>query len=211
MSQDHYPICPSKLHFPTHTTYYSSFFLLRLPLTINGQPAEVGCSADNELTLNCRYVSPSVAVGGFTFTSISSQLEELMKKYGVFEVPHIYCEEVPLFEITFCSEYGLRRFLECNERVESELESLISTNLIMSGQPRQGVENPHPSVTTTVQAELFLINPDVVKKDARVIPVTLENYASCIAVWKESEVFDFGSLFRTYRIDRSKLPEQGGC
>lgn len=197
-------MCPSKLHFPTHTTYYSSFFLLRLPLTINGQPAEIGCSADNELTLNCRYVSSRIAVGEFTFSSISAQLEDLMKKYGVFEVPHIYCEEVPLFEITFCSELGLKRFLQSKERVENELAALISTNLMLSGQ--QGVG---PSITTTVQAEVFLINPDVVKKDAQVLPVTLENYASCLAIWKESEVFDFGSLFRTYRIVRSKIPDQG--
>lgn len=197
-------MCPSKLHFPTHTTYYSSFFLLRLPLTINGQPAEIGCSADNELTLNCRYVSSRIAVGEFTFSSISAQLEDLMKKYGVFKVPHIYCEEVPLFEITFCSELGLKRFLQSKERVENELAALISTNLMLSGQ--QGVG---PSITTTVQAEVFLINPDVVKKDAQVLPVTLENYASCLAIWKESEVFDFGSLFRTYRIVRSKIPDQG--
>ena len=197
-------MCPSKLHFPTHTTYYSSFFLLRLPLTINGQPAEIGCSADNELTLNCRYVSSRIAVGEFTFSSSSAQLEDLMKKYGVFEVPHIYCEEVPLFEITFCSELGLKRFLQSKERVENELAALISTNLMLSGQ--QGVG---PSITTTVQAEVFLINPDVVKKDAQVLPVTLENYASCLAIWKESEVFDFGSLFRTYRIVRSKIPDQG--
>jgi len=75
---------------------------------------------------------------------------------------------------------------------------------MLSGQ--QGVG---PSITTTVQAEVFLINPDVVKKDAQVLPVTLENYASCLAIWKESEVFDFGSLFRTYRIVRSKIPDQG--
>jgi len=197
-------MCPSKLHFPTHTTYYSSFFLLRVPLTINGQPAEIGCSADNELTLNCRYVSSRIAVGEFTFSSISAQLEDLMKKYGVFEVSHIYCEEVPLFEITFCSEFGLRRFLQSKGSVENELATLISTNLMLSGQ--QGVG---PSITTTVQAEVFLINPDVVRKDAQVLPVTLENYASCLAIWKESEVFDFGSLFRTYRIVRSKISDQG--
>ena len=54
------------------------------------------------------------------------------------------------------------------------------------------------------------MTPDAATKNcAQPREVTLENHSSCMAVWKESEVFDFGDVFRVYRIDPAKLQDQG--
>ena len=203
MSQERLPILPSQLRFTPYTTYYSSFFLLRTPVTISGQPAEIGYSQSSELTLNSRY--PNL---GVTFRSISSNLETVLKKYGVSHVSSFWCEQVPLFQVNFSSEYKLRKFLLAQQRVQSELATLFSAKLAEHDPTATPGAPPH-DIPTTVQTQLFLISPDAVKKDARVVAVTLENHSTCMTLWKESELFDFGALFRVYRLGPSKLHQQG--
>ena len=202
MSEERVAILPHQLRFTTHTTYYSDFFLLRTAVTINGQSAQVGYS-DGQLTLNCRY--PSI---GITFPSLSSKLEDVLKKYGVSHVANFWCEQVPLFQVHFSCESALRKFLCYRERVQNELSSLLSAKL-KDVQHKTTPKAPPHDIPTAIEARLFLISPDTVKKDARVTAVTLENYSTCMTLWKESELFDFGSLFRVYRMDPSKLPKQG--
>ena len=113
-------IFPSPLRLTTHTTYYSNFFLLRTPVTIDGQPAQVGCSSDGELTLSCRYPSLTLPLH-----SIRASLEEVVKIHGVSGVGDIHCEEVPLFPVSFSSEYNLRKFLISRETAQQQLESLF--------------------------------------------------------------------------------------
>ncbi len=194
----------SQLRFTPHSTYYSSFFLLRASVSIGGQPAIINFDA-GQLTLNCRLPHRSVA-----FPTISAQLEDILKKFGVLNVGNFYCEDVPLYQITFSSEYAVKKFLRLRSRVQSEVASLISSSLLVSGA--QGADHrnaPAESIPTTVQADLFLVCPDTEKMDARVVSVTLDNCALCMALWKESELFDFGAVFRVYRLDPSKLPDGG--
>ena len=120
----HAKIFPSPLRLTTHTTYYSSFFLLRTPVTINGQPAQVGCSSEGKLTLSCRY--PSLIL---PLHSIRASLEEVVKIHGVSRVGDTHCEEVPLFPVSFSSENSLRKFLINRYPAQQQLESLFPVRL----------------------------------------------------------------------------------
>ena len=182
----HAKIVPSKLRLTPHTVYYNSFFLLRTPVTVNGQPAQVGWSSGGELTLNCRYPNFSLSLH-----SIQASLEEVVKTHGVSRVGDVCCEQVPLFPVSFSSEYNLRKFLLHRDTVQQQLGSLF------------------PTLPTQVKLELFLVTPDAVVKDAQVMEVTMENHSDCMAVFKESEMFDYWSLFRPYRTGLNKTSSQG--
>ena len=200
MSEDY--IC--QVRFTPHTTYYNNFFLLRMPVTINGQLAQVGCSGNEELTLNCRYPSINISL-----SVVSDKLEGILRKYGVSQVVNFWCEEVLLLHITFSSEHGLRRLLRLRERAQKEVASLLSAELMVQYTPTDAGRAALYILPTAVKIEVFLIRPDTVKNTAQVEPVSLANHSACLALWKESEVFNFSSLFRAYRVDPSKLPEQG--
>ena len=57
-----------------------------------------------------------------------------------------------------------------------------------------------------VEADLFLVLPDAEDKTRA---VSLENCSSCLALWKESEKFDFGALFRTLKVKAGVATEKG--
>ena len=179
-------IIPSKLRLTTHTAYYSSFFLLRTPVTVNGQPAQLEWSSEGELTLSCHYPNLSLPLH-----SIRASLQEVVKNHGVSRVGDVCCEQVPLFPVSFSSEYNLRKFLLHRDTIQQQLGSLF------------------PKLPTTVKLQLFLVTPDAVVKDARVMEVTLENHSACMAVFKESEMFDYWSLFRPNKTGLNKIPSQG--
>ena len=177
---------PSPIRLTPHTVYYNSFFLLRTPVTVNGQPAQVGCSSQGELTLTCRYPNLSLPL-----YRIQASLAEVVKTHGVSRVGDVCCEQVPLFPVSFSSEYNLRKFLLHRDTVQQQLGSLF------------------PKVPTSVKLQLFLVSPDAVGKDARVMEVTLENHFGCMALLKESEMLDYWSLFQAYRTGLSNTPSQG--
>ena len=179
-------IITSKLRLNPHTAYYSSFFLLRTPVTVNGQPAQLGWSSDGELTLSCRYPNLSLPLH-----SIRASLQEVVKNHGVSRVGDVCCEQLPLFPVSFSSEYNLRKFLLHRDTIQQQLGSLFQ------------------KLPTHVRLQLFLVTPDAVVKDARVMEVTLKNHSACMALFKESELFDYWSLFRPYRTGLNKTPSQG--
>ena len=161
-------IVPSKLRLTPHTLYYSTFFLLRTPVTVNGQPAQVGWSSEGKLTLSCRYPNLSLSLH-----SIRASLEEVVKNHGVSRVDNVCVEQVPLFPVSFSSEYNLRKFLLHRDTAQQQLGSLF------------------PKLPTQVKLQLFLVSPDTVGKDARLVEVSLENHSACMALFKESEMFDY--------------------
>ena len=179
-------IVASQLRLTPHTVYYNNFFLLRTPVTVNGQPAQVGCSSGGELTLSCRYPNLSLPLH-----CIQASLEEVVKAHGVSRVGDVCCEQVPLFPVSFSSECNLRKFLLHRDTVQQQLWSLF------------------PKLPTQVKLQLFLVTPDAVVKDARVMEVTLENHSACMAVFKESEMFDYWSLFQPYRTGLTKTLSRG--
>ena len=112
------------LQFPVHTTYYNSFFILRTEVILNGQPAEIGCSDDSELTLCCRYFplpgEPSATKPSVSIPSISTKVESILKNNGVHETGNFFCEDSPLFQVTFSSENMLKKFLQSKPNVEEK-------------------------------------------------------------------------------------------
>ena len=235
-------ILPSQLRLTPHTTYYSSFFLLRTPVTINGQPAQVGCSSQGELTLSCRYPSLSLPLH-----SIRASLEEVVKTRGISRLGEVHCEEVPLFPVSFSSEHNLRKFLINRGSAQQQLKSLFpvrfhtrdqqpvsvqptsdqppasvqptsdqqpgSVQPTSDQQPASSQQSASDQLPTHVQMQLFLVRPDAVTKDAWVVEVTLENHSACMALFKESEMFDYWSLFQAYRTKSKITLTQGigGC
>ena len=85
-------VVANRAHLTPHTAYYNNFFLLRIPVTVNGQPAQVGWSSGEELTLSCRYPNLSLPLH-----SIRAFLQEVVKNHGVSQVGDVCCEQVPLF------------------------------------------------------------------------------------------------------------------
>ena len=76
-------------------------------------------------------------------------------------------------------------------------------------QPASSQQPASDQLPTHVQLQLFLVRPDAVTKDARVVEVTLKNHCACMVLFKESEMFDYWSLFRAYRTKIKMTPVQG--
>ncbi len=187
-------IHPSLLSSIYHrfTLYTNSFFLLRVPLMINGQTCAIGCS-EGMLTLNSRY--PSL---GITFASLIDDVNDVAKKYGISEVTKYWIEDVPLFKLEYSSADGMKKFIHSAEMVQSEIATKISARIaVASGFTSSHQFNRLPVMAHT---EVFLISPELAGKDADLKLVTLENLSACLAKQMESEVFNFGDVFRRYRI-----------
>ena len=73
--------------------------------------------------------------------------------------------------------------------------SLLSTRL-REEQPLTA-SPVKPDLSVEVKTELFLVLPD---SEDKVRAVSLDNCGSCLSLWKESEKFEFGALFRTWRV-----------
>ena len=184
---------PAKLKLNPHQSYTNGFFLLRVPLIINGQPAEIGYNDKRMLTLNCRH--PSI---GITFDSLFNDVSVIMKKYGLSGITNYWCEDVPLFQLKFSSPGGMKRFISAAEMVQNELASKISAQLAEQ-QRFVDANTTHSHLLVVVHTEVYLLIPDPVNKDADLKAMTAENLSACLSLWKESEVFDFGALFRANR------------
>ena len=144
----------------------------------------------------------------------------MVKTCGVSRVGDVHCEEVPLFSVSF-SEHNLRKFLINRGSAQQQLESQFSVGFPAHGQqpgsdqptseqqPASSQQPVSDQLPTRVQLQLFLVRPDAVTKDAQVVEVTLENHSACMALFKESEMFDYWSLFQAYREKIKITPCQG--
>lgn len=178
---------------PIHTTYYNSFFLLRTPVVINGQQATVGSDEKGWLTLNCRY--PAV---GVTFDSLITDINVILQTHGMENVTNYWCEEVPLFEVKLSSQKDLKQLLSLEDKIKEDLASKIATRMstqLHSCDPSV----PPPGLSVLVQPQVYLLIPDSQCKDGKVIKVTKENMATCITLCAESDLLNFGALFRAYK------------
>ena len=171
------------------TTYTNSFFLLRVPLMINEALSTFGCS-ERVLTVDCRYPSH-----GITFDSFVKEVNAVVKKYGISETTNHWIEDVPLFELKYDTPDGIKKFIHSAELVQIEIASAISAQLSASFTTSHCC---HPPVV--VHTEVFLVTPDPARKDADLILVTPENLSTCLAKQNKAEVFNFGELFRRYRM-----------
>ena len=189
---------PAQLRSSSRTTYHQSFYLLRAPLIVNGQPAQI-TSDKGHLTVGSRY--PDVSI---TFDSLTTEVDTIVKKYGAEGVSNYWCENnVPLFELKLSSQNNLKRLLRSEEKMQNELASRVAAML-----PQQ--KNSSDLGVVYAHTEVYMLTPLPETKDAHVIKVSSEKeLATCTTIWKESEVFNFEVLFRAFRMDRSAIPNQG--
>ncbi len=193
------------MRFNPSTTYYNSFFILRTTLTVCGQKTEIGCSFKRELTLNCR--SPALSL---TFDALYSIVDAVIKKYGLSGISNSWCEDVPLFQLKFTNPDSLRRFLRVTEHIESELAHKVSIAL---GDELMALDREHTArqnIPVMANASIFLLTPDPLKKDVKIVQLSLENVTTCLSLWRESEIFNFGAAFRSYRMQPTEQGHQKG-
>ena len=184
----------SRLYRYNSYTSTNGFFILRLPLIINGQPSAIDCTCSEKmLTLNSRY--PSL---GITFDSLFNDVNAVVKKYGISEITNCWCEDVPLFGLKHSTPEGMEEFIRSAEMVQTEIASRISAQFAEK-QVASGSSTLHPRLPVVAHTEVFLLTPDPAKKDADLVLVTPENLSSCLDKQKKREVFNFGELFRRYR------------
>ena len=181
---------PTQLEVNRHSTYNKSFFLLRIPFSIDGNLAQIGCT-DGMLTLNSSSHDPSF---GITFDSLYGDVNSVIKKYGI-KITNSWCDyAVPLFEIKHSNPDGMEEFIHSVEMVQNELASKISAHL--TERQTALVSGPtHQCPPVAVHTEVYLLTPDPVNKDADLVLVTPDNLLPCLALWKDSEA-NFGALFR---------------
>lgn len=138
------------------------------------------------------------------------KVEAVLEKCGVSQVGNFYCEDVPLYLVSFTSEAILKGFLHDSSRLQKELASLFSA-VFSETQAADPLATAVQVLPVSVQTDLFLISPDMPGKDAQIVSVTLDKCSTCWQEWKASEVFDFGSLFRTYRMHPDRSCKTGMC
>ena len=149
--------------------------------------------------------------------SITATIFVLITCSGMLNVPIAICSAIlkmKLFKVSFSSENNLRRFLINRDPAQQQLESLFPVRFpTRDQQPASSQEPASDQLPTHVQLQLFLVIPDAESKDVRVVEVNLENHSACMLLVKESELFDYYSLFRACRTKINKTPSQGmgGC
>ena len=189
----------TQLRSSPHTAYHQSLFLLRVHLTINDQPAQIS-SDKGHLTIGSRY--PPVSI---TFNSLTTEVETIVQNYDLKGVSNYWCEDVPLFELKVPSHEDLKRLLRSEQRVQKELETRITALLAQQQQSPEPVE----PVAVYADAEVYMLTPRPERKDASITRVTSENLAKCTTEWRESEVFNFGALFRAFRMKERDILKKG--
>ena len=125
-----------------------------------------------------------------------------MKKYGLKGVSNYWCEDVALFELRLSSQDNLMKFLHSEEKVQKELASRVAAKLA----EQQGSSEP---VAVYAHTEVYMLTPRPESNDAHIVRVSSENLATCTTLWRESEVFNFGALFRAFRMNCKSIPNQG--
>lgn len=93
-------------------------------------------------------------------------------------------------------------FLGAKEQVEVDLASLFSQQLAQSVEKQC-------QLGCNVETELFLIAPKSKHKEANVIKVTEDNCSECFSILRDSEVFEFGPLFREYQFNPGRTMARG--
>ena len=179
-------------NFEIHTSYHNDFFLLRTRALVNGENTEIKSVREG------KYEGPvlNFCHSGSTISTklrlIASTVSPILVQFGVYHVDTFYYEQSPLFHVVFSSESCLKNFILATEEVKSALEpklqSLLSSNLkTLSAQ----------QLTVEVHLDLFLVSPNQQEtKGAQVHLVTAENCSDFVTRWKNSKLFDFGSLYQ---------------
>ena len=107
-----------------------------------------------------------------------------------------YYEQSPLFHIVFCSESCVMKFLQEIQTVKNAMQVELHSVFFRSVKASRVNQTASQSFTVKVEPELFLVSPDQQKMKGELHLVTTENCSLFVTRWKNSKLFDFGSLYQ---------------
>ena len=172
--------------FNIHTSYHNDFFLLKTKVTVNGENTRIKSVKAGS------YEEPTLVYGTTVSAKlwlITNTISPILHKFGVYHMDTFYYEQSPLFHVVFSSESCLTKFLHEMERIKYAMQVALLTALLESDSSRNLVVEIHP--------ELFLVSPNRQKtKGADLQLLNTGNSSTFAAHWKNSELFDFGSLYQ---------------
>ena len=118
-------------------------------------------------------------------------ISPILQKCGVYHVDTFYYKQSPLFHVVFSSESCLKKFLEEIDRVKHAMQ-LDLLSVFLKSVKTESSQN----WLIVVEPELFLVSPNQKStKRAELHLVTTKNCSTFVAQWKNSKLFDFGSLY----------------
>ena len=195
---------PSYSQLSRDSQFHGSFFLLRLPISINGEQC-LPKSHQGHLVLeggNGLYVSFSDIV-----TSLEKVIDARQRRYGIAKVTNCWCEDAPLFEVLFTSEDGLKCLLDSATDLCLQLSSELKQYI-------QGIEaSQHDGASVDASAEVFLLTPGTKScKSCRLLiePVATSNFQESFSLWSTNIQFSFKDAFRRYKFKPGEFARHVG-
>ena len=190
--------------FNIHTSYYNDFFLLRTKVLVNGENTKIGSVREGgyegpalNFCHSCSNISTKLHV-------IAGTVSPTLVQYGVYHVDTFYYEQSPLFHVVFSSESCLKNFILAIGEVKSALESKLQ--FLFSSDLKSLQKSPQP-LNVEIQPDLFLVSPNQQERNrADLHLVTIQNCSNFVTRWKNSKLFDFGSLYEEKGMCISNYP-----
>ena len=181
--------------FNIRTSYHNDFFLLRTRVLVNGENATIRSKEgvyDEPVMSFCH--------GGSTIStklwSIENTISPILHKCGIYHVDMFYYEQSPLFHVVFSSESCVMKFLKEIQTVKNAMQVELQSVFFRSMKASRVHNRASQSFTVKVQPELFLVSPDQQKMKGELHLVTTENCSLFVTRWKNSKLFDYGSLYQ---------------
>ena len=172
--------------FNIHTSYRNDFFLLKTRVTVNGENTQIKSVKEDS------YEEPTLVYKNNISAKlwlITNTISPILHNFGVYHMDTFYYEQSPLFRVTFSSESCLKKFLLEMERIKYAMQVALLSIFLKSDSSHNLLVEVHP--------ELFLVSPNRQKmKRADLYPISVENCSKVADQWKNSKLFDFGSLYQ---------------
>ena len=129
--------------------------------------------------------------------SIENTISPILHNCGIYHVDMFYYEQSPLFHVVFSSESCVMEFLQEIQTVKNAIQVELHLVFFRSVKTSHLHQTTSQSITVKVQPELFLVSPNrQERKGAELHLVTTENCSLFVTRWKNSKLFDFGSLYQ---------------
>lgn len=194
--------------FCLHSCYYRDFFLLRIPITLNGSSLSVieeGKVAEEDQPSYPVLYDDELGLK-LKISDFSALAAKKLILYGVYHIDTFYYEKVPLFLVVFQSRTKLKQFLEKIETVSAQLEEVL-LKLTKSAQSLKKNEKESFQVKVKMDPKLFLVSPNHPtlgpENNVEAQEVTLANYLHYVSIWQQSKVFEFNhNLFESVMTEK---------
>lgn len=175
------PVTKLKLAIRIRTSLYNKFFLLRLKLVINEQPAQLEADRNGCLTLNCGH--PKVSV---TYDFLLTYVNEILQQHGLHGVNSYWCDKVPMFELKISSYNDLKKLFRLEEKIQEDIASKIKAHMVK------------PKLTVSVKQSIYWLNSAGYQ-----CRVTKENSPICL------DLFSSSGCANTLQPTRQSSPDNG--